>query len=67
MGNVVKEFKIGNTQIKICDDYCRDKTPEDVKRILEKIATRLMDECISIDTAKRIEKDIVNDKSLCQK
>ena len=37
-GNVVKEFTIGNTRIKICDDSCRDKTREDVQRILERIA-----------------------------
>ena len=38
MGHVVEEFTIGNTRIKICDDYCRDKTPEDVKAILKRIA-----------------------------
>ena len=37
-GHVVEEFKIGNTKIKICDDYCRDKTPEDVEAILKRIA-----------------------------
>lgn len=37
-GHVVEEFKIGNTRIKICDDYCRDKTPEDVEAILKRIA-----------------------------
>lgn len=37
-GHVVEEFKIGNTQIKICDDYCRDKTPEEVDAILARIA-----------------------------
>lgn len=35
---IVKEFMIGNTKIKIADDYCKDKTPEDVERILAKIA-----------------------------
>lgn len=37
-GHVVEEFKIGNTKIKICDDYCKDKTPEDVEAILKRIA-----------------------------
>lgn len=37
-GNIVEEFTIGNTRIKICDDYCRDKTPEDVEAILKRIA-----------------------------
>ena len=37
-GNVVREFMIGNTHVKICDDYCRDKSPEDVDEILKRIA-----------------------------
>lgn len=36
--NIVRDFTIGNTRIKIADNYCRDKTPEDVERILRKIA-----------------------------
>ena len=43
-GNVVKDFKIGNTRIKICDDYCRDKTPKDVQAILDRIALRVQDQ-----------------------
>jgi hypothetical protein len=35
--NFVKEFMIGNTRIRIADNYCRDKTPEDVQRILKEI------------------------------
>jgi hypothetical protein len=37
-GNVVKEFFIGNTLIKICDDSCRNKTKADVQAILDRIA-----------------------------
>lgn len=37
-GHVVEEFKIGNTKIKICDDYCRNTTPEEVDAILARIA-----------------------------
>lgn len=37
-GNVVKDFYVGNTHIRICDDYCRDKTPCEVEAILERIA-----------------------------
>lgn len=37
-GHVVREMKIGNTHIRICDDYCRDKTKEDVDEILRRIA-----------------------------
>ena len=39
--NVVMEMKIGNTKIKIADNYCRDKTPEDVKEILQRIARNI--------------------------
>ena len=39
-GNVVKSFSIGNTRIKICDDYCRDRTPAEVDEILKRIARR---------------------------
>ena len=42
IGNVVKEFYIGKTKVKICDDYCRDKTPEDVEKILNRIAERAL-------------------------
>ena len=38
VGNVVKSFTIGNTKVKICDDYCRDRTPEEVEQILARIA-----------------------------
>lgn len=36
--NIVRDFTVGNTRIKIADDCCRDKTPEDVQRILKEIA-----------------------------
>jgi len=41
VGNVVKEFMIENTRIKICDDYCKDRTPEEVEDILRGIARRV--------------------------
>lgn len=36
--HIVQEFNIGNTRVKIADNYCADKTPEDVKKVLEKMA-----------------------------
>ena len=36
-GNVVKEMKIGNTRIKICDDYVV-KTQEEREAILQRVA-----------------------------
>ena len=35
--HVVREFSIGNTKIKIADDYCV-KTAEEVEQILSRIA-----------------------------
>lgn len=37
-GNVVEEFNLGNTKIYICDDYCRDKTVEDAKATMKRLA-----------------------------
>lgn len=36
--HIVREFKIGNTRIKIADNYCAGKTKEEVQRILKEIA-----------------------------
>lgn len=35
---IAEEFKIGNTRIKIADDYCAAKTDKDVEKILHRIA-----------------------------
>ena len=37
-GNVVMDFYIEGTHVRICDDYCRDKTKEEVEEILKRIA-----------------------------
>lgn len=37
-GKVVKVIKSGETTFIYHDDYCRDKTPEEVKAILNRIA-----------------------------
>lgn len=36
--NVVRDFRIGNTRIKIADNYCRNKTACEVEWILKSIA-----------------------------
>ena len=41
--NIVEEYKVGNTTVKICDNCCRDKTPEDVKKIIQNIARIALD------------------------
>ncbi|MGI5958984.1 MAG: hypothetical protein ACOX60_06185 [Massiliimalia sp.] len=40
-GNVVMSYKHKGVQIEICDDYCRDVTPEQVDQILKGIAQDL--------------------------
>lgn len=35
--NVVREFQIGNTRIRIADNYCK-KTASEVERLLQRIA-----------------------------
>ncbi len=37
-GNVVREFNIGQTKVRICDDYCRNKTETEINEILRRIA-----------------------------
>lgn len=37
-GNLVKEFKLGNTRIKIYDSAYIDRTPEEIERTLQNIA-----------------------------
>ncbi len=36
--NIVREFIVGHTQIKIADDFCREKSHEDVTKALREIA-----------------------------
>lgn len=43
-GNVVRDFTIGNTRVKICDDFCRDRTPREIQEILERVARRALEE-----------------------
>ena len=38
--NIVEEFKLGNTSIKICDDYCYNRLDTDIEAILNSIARR---------------------------
>ncbi|MDD3230273.1 MAG: hypothetical protein PHE09_13785 [Oscillospiraceae bacterium] len=35
-GHIVEEFKIGNTCIKICDDYCRNCSSGEIQQILDR-------------------------------
>lgn len=42
IGHVVEDYYIGRTHIRICDDYCRDQTPEQAQAILDRIAARAL-------------------------
>lgn len=52
--NIVEEFTIGNTRIKIADNYCAGKTKEEVQRILKEIA-RTAQEHINAAAARKGE------------
>lgn len=54
-GNIVDEYKIGNTTIKICDAAYKDKTPEDMQKILERV-TQVGWKCVM--AARAAGKDI---------
>lgn len=55
IGNVVEEYKIGNTTIKICDDAYRDKTPDELEQTRERIMSAAWN-CIL--TARANGKDV---------
>lgn len=38
--NIICEYTIGNTRVKIADNYYADKTADDVKRILRDVAKK---------------------------
>jgi len=52
--HIVEDFYIGNTHIMIADDYCRDKTSEDVRRILQEIAWRAQESLSAAATEEAI-------------
>ncbi len=55
--NIVKEFSIGNTRIKIADNYCSGRTHEEVKSALRRIA-RSAQEHISTAAARHYERTL---------
>lgn len=54
--NVVSDFYIGNTRIKIADNYCK-KTPEEVGRLLKRIAEQAQRHFSATATAKQYEQE----------
>lgn len=53
-GNCVKEIVEGESRIRICDDYCRKKSQEDVKEILNNIAKKVQP-CLSAKLQREYE------------
>ena len=37
IGNIVEEYKIGNTIIKISDEAYKNRTPEEIEKTLERL------------------------------
>lgn len=45
--NIVEEFKIENTRVKICDDYCCGCTQEEIEKTLKRIAAKTYHELVA--------------------
>ena len=41
--HIVRDFYIGNTRVKIADNYCRNKTKEEVDAILHRIMVKSLE------------------------
>lgn len=41
--HIVEDFMIGNTRIKIADNYCRNTTKEEVDRIMNRVKQIALD------------------------
>ena len=46
---VALEQKIGNATIRIHDDACKDKTPEEARKILQRIADSVQGEAVAAE------------------
>lgn len=49
--NVVKEFMLGETKVKICDNACRNRSQEEIKEILYTIKKLAVSEVLNKSTA----------------
>ncbi len=60
LGNVVCDFYIGDTHAIICDDYCRDKTKEQIDKILARIAEMAYQPLVEAEMLKAKERQSLN-------
>ena len=49
---VAKDYRIGNTRIKIATDYCDQRTPEEVQDILDRIARMALETIRAAESIK---------------
>lgn len=59
---VVRDFMQGNVHVKIDDEYCKDKTPEEVQAILDRIAERAYRAIYGAEQLKLREEQEKNEK-----
>ena len=60
--NIAMDFKIGNTVVRIATDYCEYTTPEEVQKILERVARTAKRSLTMAETVGRNEKITKNTK-----
>lgn len=67
--NIVQDFRRGNTRIMIADNYCFDKTQEDIDAILARIAQNVQRHINAAATAGIYEQEKESErpttKSMC--
>ena len=51
----VREFTVGHTKVKIADNYCANKTPEEVNAVLKRIS-KMAQDSITAAAEKQQEK-----------
>ena len=54
--NVVCDFQIGNTRIRIADDYCQ-KTADEAERIRQRISIRAQRQFVAAAAAGKYEQE----------
>ena len=52
-GHIIQEFSIGNTRIKIADNYCSGKTQEEVQAALRRIARNVQEHISTVALCKK--------------
>lgn len=58
--HIAREFKIGNTRVRIATDYCEDKTPEDVQKILDRIAENALEDFRAAAREAQIRGEVID-------